>query len=287
MPGAIDIVINLHTPEVLPLKPKWRKDFIGGKIGADAEILNGLSIEKYLERMDRAGIQMAFIAASRSGTKGHPSNWQLPYEIVADVVRKYPKRFKGLAGIDPTEGMNGVRELEHAIGELGFVGAHVYPHWFEMAPHHRKYYPFYAKCVELNIPIQMQVGHCLLYSRERPLRSVGRPITLDTIACDFPELKIIGIHTGWPWVEEMISVAWKHPNVYIGSDAYAPKFWKPEFVRFIDSWGQDKVLFGTDFPIIDFERATREINELGLKEDSKQKLLWKNTAHVYGLGDFG
>jgi len=287
VPGAIDIVINLHTPEVLPLKPKWRKDFIGGKIGADAEILNGLSIEKYLERMDRAGIQMAFIAASRSGTKGHPSNWQLPYEIVADVVRKYPKRFKGLAGIDPTEGMNGVRELEHAIGELGFVGAHVYPHWFEMAPHHRKYYPFYAKCVELNIPIQMQVGHCLLYSRERPLRSVGRPITLDTIACDFPELKIIGIHTGWPWVEEMISVAWKHPNVYIGSDAYAPKFWKPEFVRFIDSWGQDKVLFGTDFPIIDFERATREINELGLKEDSKQKLLWKNTAHVYGLGDFG
>jgi uncharacterized protein len=287
MPGAIDIVINLHTPEVLPLKPKWRKDFIGGKIGADAEILNGLSIEKYLERMDRAGIQMAFIAASRSGSKGHPSNWQLPYEIVADVVRKYPKRFKGLAGIDPTEGMNGVRELEHAIGELGFVGAHVYPHWFEMAPHHRKYYPFYAKCVELNIPIQMQVGHCLLYSRERPLRSVGRPITLDTIACDFPELKIVGIHTGWPWVEEMISVAWKHPNVYIGSDAYAPKFWKPEFVRFIDSWGQDKVLFGTDFPIIDFERATREINELGLKEDSKQKLLWKNTAHVYGLNDFG
>ena len=62
--------------------------------------------------MDRAGIQMAFIAASRSGSKGHPSNWQLPYEIVADVVRKYPKRFKGLAGIDPTEGMNGVRELE-------------------------------------------------------------------------------------------------------------------------------------------------------------------------------
>ena len=115
MPGAIDIVINLHTPEVLPLKPKWRKDFIGGKIGADAEILNGLTIEKYIERMDRAGIQMAFIAASRSGTKGHPSNWQLPYEIVADVVRKYPKRFKGLAGIDPTEGMNGVRELEHAI----------------------------------------------------------------------------------------------------------------------------------------------------------------------------
>ena len=189
--------------------------------------------------------------------------------------RKYPTRFRGLAGIDPTEGMEGVRQLEYAIKELGFIGAHLYPHWFELAPDHRKYYPFYAKCVELDVPIQMQVGHCLVYSTDRPLTSVGRPILLDTIACDFPELKLIGIHTGWPWVEEMISVAWKHPNVYIGSDAYAPKYWKPEFVHFINSWGQDKVLFGTDFPIIDFERATREVGELGFKERAKKNCCGK------------
>ena len=283
MPGALDIVINLHTPEVLAIRPAWHKDFIGGKIGADDEILRGLPIEKYIERMDRAGIQMAFIAAAKSGSIGHPVNWHLPYEMVAEVVKKYPTRFKGLAGIDPNESMEGVRKLEYAIRELGFVGAHLYPHWFEMSPTHRKYYPFYAKCAELGVPIQMQVGHCLVYSKDRPLRSVGRPITLDTIACDLPELKIIGIHTGWPWVEEMISVAWKHPNVYIGSDAYGPKYWKPEFVNFINSWGQDKVLFGTDFPIIDFERATREINDLGLRDHAKEKLLWKNAARVYGL----
>lgn len=226
---------------------------------------------------------MAFIAAAKSGSIGHPVNWHLPYEMVAEVVKKYPTRFKGLAGIDPNESMEGVRKLEYAIRELGFVGAHLYPHWFEMSPTHRKYYPFYAKCAELGVPIQMQVGHCLVYTKTRPLRSVGRPITLDTIACDLPELKIIGIHTGWPWVEEMISVAWKHPNVYIGSDAYGPKYWKPEFVNFINSWGQDKVLFGTDFPIVDFERATREINDLGLRDLSKEKLLWKNAARVYGL----
>ncbi len=284
MPGALDIVINLHTPEVLAIRPAWHKDFIGGKIAADDEILRGLPIEKYIERMDRAGIQMAFIAAAKSGSIGHPVNWHLPYEMVAEVVKKYPTRFKGLAGIDPNESMEGVRKLEYAIRELGFVGAHLYPHWFEMSPTHRRYYPFYAKCAELGVPIQMQVGHCLVYSKDRPLRSVGRPITLDTLACDMPELKIIGIHTGWPWVEEMISVAWKHPNVYIGSDAYGPKYWKPEFVNFINSWGQDKVLFGTDFPIVDFERATREINDLGLRDLSKEKLLWKNTARVYGLG---
>ena len=78
-------------------------------------------------------------------------------------------------------------------------------------------------------------------------------------------------------------MAWKHPNVYIGSDAYGPRFWKTEFVHFINSWGQDKVLFGTDFPIIDFERATREIGELGLRPESKEKLLWKNAAQLYRI----
>src|SRR5918999_374996 len=287
MPGAIDIVINLYTPEALANRPDWYKGFLGGKIGADDQVIRGLPIEEHIARMDRAGIQMVFIGAAKAGPLGHPASWHLPYEMVADVVKKYPTRFRGMAGIDPTEGMEGVRKLEYGIKELGFVGAHLYPHWFELPPHHRKYYPFYAKCVELGVPIQMQVGHCLVYSKDRPLRSVGRPIYLDTIACDFPELKLVGIHTGWPWVEEMISVSWKHPNVYIGSDAYAPKYWKPEFVQFINSWGQDKVLFGTDFTIIDFQRATREINELGLKEDSKQRLLWKNTAYVYRLDGFG
>ena len=69
----------------------------------------------------------------------------------------------------------------------------------------------------------------------------------------------------------MISVSWKHPNVYIGTDAYAPKYWKPESINFINSWGQDKVMFtGTDFPIIDFERATREVEALGVQR-SKQR----------------
>lgn len=284
MRGAIDIVINLHTPEVMAIRPGWRRDFLGAKIGVDDEILTGLPLERYVQRMDRAGIQMSLITASRSGSLGHPSSWHLPYEMVADAVERYPDRFRGLAGIDPTEGMEGVRRMEYGIRELGFVGAHVYPHWFELPPHHRKYYPFYAKCVELGVPIQMQVGHCLIYSKDRPLRSVGRPIYLDTIACDFPELELVGIHTGWPWVEEMISVAWKHPNVYIGSDAYAPKYWKPEFIHFIDTWGQNKVLFGTDFPVIDFERATAEIRELGLRDESREKLLWRNAAKLYGLG---
>jgi predicted TIM-barrel fold metal-dependent hydrolase len=280
---AIDTVVNLHTPEALAIRPPWLYEFLDNKIGADPGIVRGLSLEAYIDKMDRAGIERSFLIASKEGSVGHAANFHNPYELVAAAVQKYPDRFSALAGVDPTEGMAGVRQLEYAIRELGFVGAHLYPHWFELPPDHARYYPFYAKCVELDVPIQMQIGHCLRYTAQRPLRSVGQPITLDGIACDFPELKLIGIHIGWPWTEEMISVAWKHPNVYIGCDAYAPRYWKPEFVHFINTWGQDKVIFGTDFPIIDPERAIREIGELGLRPEAERKLLRENTLRIYRL----
>ncbi len=282
---AIDAVMNVYTPEVVALRPAWSREFLGDKIGVREETLPGLPLEALVEKLDRAGIERALLIATKAGPEHHPLSFRLPYEKVAELVQRYPTRFSGLAGIDPTEGMRGVRQLEYAVRQLGFVGAHLYPHWFELPPDHARYYPFYAKCVELDIPIQMQVGHCLRYSAERPLKSVGRPITLDTIACDFPELKLVGIHIGWPWTEEMISVAYKHPNVYIGSDAYAPRYWAPEFVHFIDSWGQDKVLFGTDFPVIDPERARREIDALGLRPEAARKFLRDNALRLYKLPD--
>lgn len=277
---AIDAVCNLRTPEMVARR---KHDWIlyGRQFGRQEPVL---TVPQQIETMEAAGIEKAILIAARVGSKHQGFTDSVPYEEVVQVVQAHPDRFYGMAGIDPFEGMEGVRELEWAVKELGFVGAHVYPHWFGLEPDHRKYYPFYAKCVELDIPIQMQVGHCLIYIADRPpMRSVGRPILLDTIACDFPELKLVGIHTGWPWVEEMISVAWKHPNVYIGSDAYAPRHWKPEFVNFINTWGREKVIFGTDWPVIEMERATREIADLNLRPESRRRFLRENTVRLYKL----
>lgn len=116
-----------------------------------------------------------------------------------------------------------------------------------------------------------------------PEGATGRPITLDRVAIDFPELTLIGIHVGYPWTEEMISVAWKHPNVYIGTDAYAPRHWQSPLVHFINTWGQDKVLFGTDWPVIDPERAMADVGELELRPEPKQKLLRENALRIFRL----
>lgn len=279
---AIDIVVNPFTAEARALRPAAMRDFYVGKIGI-GETYDGVSHQEMVARMDAAGIGHALLIAARCGREGLPASFRIPEAIVAEAVAAYPDRFSALAGIDPTEGMKGVRALEYAVREQGFIGAHYYPHWFEIAPDDRRLYPFYAKCIELDIPIQMQVGQSLIYNAAQPLRSVGRPIALDTVACDLPELKLIGIHIGIPWTEEMIAMAWKHANVFIGTDAHSPKYWPQNFVHYLNSYGQDKVLFGTDFPILDFERTRREIDALGLKPEVMRKLLRDNARRLYKL----
>lgn len=279
---AIDAVVNIWTPEVRAIRPD-RDAFYGGKMKVDHETLQGLSHEEMLRRMDAAGIERAFLIAAKNGPRQHKASYHIPYEMVAEAVQRHPDRFLGLAGLDPTEGMEGVRLLEKGVKEYGFIGAHFYPHWFELAPDHARWYPFYAKCVELDVPIQLQVGQSMLYDPNHRLRSVGRPIALDAVACDFPELKIIGIHVGIPWTDEMIAMAWKHPNVYIGCDAHSPKYWPASFVNYINTFGQDKVIFGTDFPVLDFERTRAEIEALGLRPEPKRKLLRDNALRIYAL----
>jgi uncharacterized protein len=280
---AIDIICNLNTAEVAAHRPGYINEFHQTKFGRPEGELRRETLDDLLRLMDAAQVEMAFLAAAKVGQLGLPGSWHLPMAAVAEAVNRHPTRFRGLIGVDPTEGMKGVRELESAVRNHGFVGAHLYPHWFELAPDHARYYPFYAKCVELDVPIQMQVGQSMVYNRERPLKSVGRPHTLDTVACDFPDLKLIGIHIGIPWADEMIFVAYKHANVYIGSDAHAPKHWPASFVNFIDSYGQDKVLYGTDYPVLSFERTRREIDALGLRPEPYRKFMRDNALGLYRI----
>ena len=284
---AIDCVVNPITPEIMKLRPAWSNSFWTQKIGRKPGLTAGVTHKQMLAALDAAGIERAFLIATKVGRLGLPGSWHLPYKLVADAVQKYPDRFYGLAGIDPTEGMRGVREFERSVREYGFIGAHAYPHWFGLAPDHAKWYPFYAKCCELDVPYQLQVGQSLVYTAEQVLTSVGRPITLDAVACDLPELKLIGIHVGIPWVDEMIAMAWKHPNVYIGCDAHSPKYWPASFVHYINSYGRDKVIFGTDYPVLDFKRTREQIEALPLRPIPKRKMLRDNVLRIYGLNADG
>ena len=281
--GAIDIVVNAFTPlEVENNQTGFDANFMA-QVRMPEEMRGGVTIEDYLRKMDAAGIERSLLIAVRAGEPAWQGSFEIPYQQIAQYCDAYPDRFSGLAGVDPTRGIQQLKELDHAVKELGFVGAHFYPHWFRMPPDSALCYPIYSRCEELGIPIMMQVGQNLIYQKDVRLPSVAKPILLDQVAIDFPNLVLIGIHIGVPWTDEMIAMAWKHENVYIGIDAYAPKHLPASLKHYMNSYGSHKVMFGTDWPVIDPERAVSEIHEHALRPESLEKVMRGNAVKVFRL----
>lgn len=287
--GAIDIVVNVRTPQEMANGLNPTDAAFASKVHQPAEISQqkGVSAEDYIRRMDACGIERSLLIAVRCGDLRRSTSMHLPYERVAELCRAHPDRFSGLAGIDPTLGLRQLRELEHAVKEYGFVGAHYYPHWFDMEPDHPYVMPINAKCAELGIPIMMHVGHNLVYRSDLRLPSVAKPISFDRIAILYPELTLIGIHLGVPWVDEMISMAWKHDNVYFAGDAYAPRHWPSQVTHYANTYGQDKFLFGTDWPVIQPERAVQDIDAHGYRAESYRKMMRENAIRIFKLPSGG
>jgi len=279
---AIDFHCNLFTPEAIEkhwygqpeiarLIKWWRME----------ERVKGVAVDDFIAMMDEAGLDKALIPAIRMMSYQNKTMvWDITEEEVAAAIGKHPDRLIGLAGFNPLKKLEAVRQVERAVKELGFKGVYIHTYGYGIPLNHRLYYPLYAKCVELNVPVSMQVGH----SAEHMPNELGRPIHLDIVALDFPELKLVGAHTGWPWTEEMMSLAWKHENVYIGIDAHHPKYLEPGLVQFMKTRGQNKVLYGTNYPaVLHAESIACIRNELGLTEKVAEKILHSNAARVYGL----
>jgi predicted TIM-barrel fold metal-dependent hydrolase len=243
--------------------------------GTAAVLGTGVDVAEVIAAMDRAGIERLLVCAWC-----RPGQWVITNDDVAELVSAHPDRFAGVATVDLAHPMAALAELERAITQLALKALRIIPWLWDLPPDNRLYYPLYAKCVELGVPFCTQVGHTGPAMPSEP----GRPVPyLDRVALDFPELTIVGGHIGHPWTEEMIGLAWKHDNVYIDTSAHAPRYYPPALIQFISSYGQDKVLFGTNFPQLPLERCVTEARALGLSEAVAAKFFSDNARRVFGL----
>jgi len=237
------------------------------------------SAEALIAAMDSAGVQTVLATDLLAWSYRRQTRFAMDTtEAIGELTRRYPGRIYGLADYDPFNIKASLRKLEVDITQHGYKGVYLHIYGYDIPLDHRKMYPLYAKCEEMGIPVAMQTGHVL----EAMPSEHAKPIMLDRIACDFPDLVQIGTHTGWPWVEELIAVATKWPNVYINISAWLPKYISPSLLNFMKSrTGAEKVLFGSNG--LSWDRYLDQIDELGMRDDAKQAILYDNPRRVYRL----
>ncbi len=232
-----------------------------------------MSLPDLVAAMDKAGVTRGlFRAESNAAT--------------AAIVRHDPDRFIGMAYISPFDGMPGVRELERLVRDEGLSALSVGSLYEAIPPDDRRFYPLYAKCVELGIPVRIYTS--MSYANDRPY-DVGHPRHLDQICCDLPELRVVAGLAGWPWVNDMVGLLRRHPNLYCDTAAHRPRYFAKAgagwemFMQFGNTLAQDKVMVGLSWMLMGepMETLIAEYLDLPLKDSVKEKWMHQNAERFF------
>jgi predicted TIM-barrel fold metal-dependent hydrolase len=234
-------------------------------------------LTRFVKVLDEAGVEWCTTFAGSN-------------KATAEVVSRFPKKFIGQAMVNPHEGMKAVKELEEAVKELGLGCYYAVPLRTGLPPNDKKFYPLYSKSVELGIPVFIYTT--MNYSTALPM-DLAHPRYLDEVARDFPEMKIVAGCGGWPWIADMVGVARRNQNVYISFEAHRPKHlatpgagWEM-LMQFGNTLLQDKVVFASGWGSYSayskdvIKNIIQEVRDLPLKEEVKEKWLYKNAARLF------
>jgi predicted TIM-barrel fold metal-dependent hydrolase len=241
-------------------------------IAETAEMYRALNMKAVLLAVD-----------STSGVGTHVSN-----EFVAQAMADDPDVFIGFASVDPWAGKKAVDRVKHAMEELGLKGFKFHPGTQAFYPNEKQFYPIYEAIAQYNVPMLFHTGTTGIGAGlpgGGGIKLGGcRPIPyMDDVAADFPETPMILAHPSWPWQDESLAMAVHKPNVYIDLSGWSPKYFSPGLIKYANSRIPDKVLFGTDYPLITVERWLRDFEQAPFKDEVRSKILFENANRLLGL----
>jgi predicted TIM-barrel fold metal-dependent hydrolase len=280
MPVAIDVHIHPPGPEgeSLTSSPEAQQYFRAAAPPASAD-----EMAEYYARLDIFGVLFTVDAETSTGRAPSPSN-----DDVADIARRYPKQFLAFASVDPWKGRAALDEVQRCAGDLGAKGLKFMPNMQRFYPNDERFYPLWELAQKLGLVVLIHTGTTgvgvgrpggggvkLKYSRPIPC--------IDDVAADFPELKIIMAHPAWPWQDEQLAVLVHKPNVYMDLSGWSPKYFQPSLIQYANTLIQDKVLFGSDYPVINPERWLADFEQAGFRDEVRPKILLENARKLLSL----
>jgi predicted TIM-barrel fold metal-dependent hydrolase len=269
MPRAIDTFVNVNMGSVE--RPEWLVRVAEDYFGRAGEIFKDISIDELLEAMDRAGVEKCVVTTNAEG----------PDARILRFPEQRPDRFVLSLSLDPRNGMKAVRALTDVVRDHPVVLARITPFMVgAIPPDDRVYYPVYTRCIDLDLPIAINTG---IPGPPMPGKCQD-PMYLDEVCVFFPDLKVVMAHGADPWWDVAIRLMIKYKNLYMQTSAYAPKYFPPQLIHFMNTRGQEKILFASDHPVLSFERCIAEAEQLNLREGVLDKFLYANAERLLFSG---
>lgn len=253
-----------------------RRDRLTRKHGFEpAESARARSMDLLIQEMDRAGITTGVMVGRYSGAFGSVAN-----KDIMEIVQAYPGRFVGVASINPVNRKLTVVQIASAV-EAGFRAINIEPGSYPvpMLVDDRRLYPIYAYCEDRNLPVVIMAG-----GSAGPDLGYTDPIHLDRVAADFPDLRIVVSHGGWPWVHQMLHIAYRRPNVYLSPDQYLANMpGSRDYIDAANGFLADRFIYGSSYPFTPADKYLEWFRSLPLKPESMQKALYDNAADLLGI----
>ena len=264
--------IDCQGPYVEALAKYWKRDWVAK---TEAEVISEFTA---------AGVEACLVALDLESTVGTPPCGN---EYVHGMWKRNEGRIIQCWGtVDPFKD-TAIAEAKHAVEELGLMGFHFHPIMQHFAVNEERFYPLFETINALKVPIMLDVGTTGMGAgMPGGMGAIIRhahPLSVDQLAADFPDLKIICAHPGWPWIDEMTAVALHKGNVYWEMSGWAPKYLPDGIKRDIKGRLKDKIMFGSDYPSMPYERLFREWDEIGYTVDILEKFYHRNAEEILGL----
>jgi len=273
--AAIDVHVHLHHPGDHGAADTAARKYFGTDADPDWSV-----IADYYRSRRMACV--VFTVDER--LSGRP---QVANDAVLDFAAENADVALAFVSLDPTRGKAAVDEARRLIARGGVRGLKLHPPLQEFFPSDRLAYPLYEVFAEARLPVVFHTGHSGIGSGMRGGGGVrlkyGAPMPIDDVAVDFPDMPIIMAHPSFPWQEEAISICLHKPQVYIDLSGWSPKYFSPTLVQYANSLLRNKVLFGSDYPLLTPDRWLADFEKLALKDEVRPLILKENAARLLGL----
>jgi len=236
----------------------------------------------YLER----DIFAVLLAENWESTTGIPP---VSNDFIAGVVRRYPTQFLGFCSVDPWQMRKAVDEVRRSHEELGLRGVKFHPALQAFFPSDPRFRPLFEQCARLKMPVLIHTGMTGFGAGMPGGAGIHTkycaPIPyIDDLAAELPELTIIMAHPAFPWVDEQLAVLIHKGNVFMDLSGWSPKYFAPQLIQHANTQLQDKVMFGSDYPMITPDRWLKDFAAAPFRDEVREKILWKNANRILGLG---